>query len=446
MKMRRVLAFLIFTAMTLALFSACTKATEPQGTTQGTTQAPATTVQPTDTPVNITYYGGWTGPDMDKMKALVDKFNKEQNKIQVEFTSLQWTPMFAKFLTDYKAGNPPDVLAVHTFEIGQFADMGVLDAKAVEGLKLNKADYLDAAWNASFYNNAQYGVPLDVNMHGLYYNTDLFSKAGIQAPPKTGEELISIGQKLTVDKNGKHPNETGFDANNITQYGLGFAPNHHTFYQFYALMNQQGANSFTATMTKIDLDEQKAAKAFGFIQDLVFKYKITPKGEKSPIDDFKAGTVAMIVDGNWQLAGLETSDVKWATSTYPKIFDKQANWGASEALTFPLNEKADASKKQAAAEFVKWLANNSGDWAKSGQLPANKAALEAAKSMPGREAFIAELDTTVFIPAHPKATKIFSSAAPSPILTAAQDAVLNNKNPAEIAKQLKKDIDAVLAQ
>jgi multiple sugar transport system substrate-binding protein len=211
-------------------------------------------------------------------------------------------------------------------------------------------------------------------------------------------------------------------------------------------MNQQGSNPFTETMKTLDIDTEKGAKAFGFLEDLVYKYKVTPKGEKSPIDDFKAGTVAMLVDGNWQLAGLETSNVKWAVSTYPKIFDKQANWGASEGLVFPLNEKGDASKKQAAAEFVKWLSNNSGDWAKSGQLPANKKALEAAKAMPGRQAFIDELTTTMFLPAHPKATQIFSSAAPSPILTAAQDALLNNKNPLDIVKKMKTDMEAVLNQ
>lgn len=438
MKFKRVLAILTSAALVASVFVGCQK----KDTTQN---SPATTQSTSSGPVKITYYGGWTGPDMDKMKALVDKYNSEQSKVQVEFTSLQWTQMFAKFLTDLKAGSPPDVIAAHTFELGQFADMGVLDSKAIDGLKLNKSDYLDVAWNGSSYKGKQYAVPIDVNMHALYYNQDLFAKAGITAAPKTGDELISIGQKLTVDKNGKHPNEAGFDASNVAQYGLGFSMNHHIFYQFYGLMNQESSNPFTDTMTKVDIDEQKASKAIGFLQDLVLKYKIVPKGEKSPIDDFKAGTVAMLIDGNWQMAGLDTSTMKWATAPYPKVFDKQGVWGAAEVLAFPLNDKGDANKKAAAADFVKWLSNNSADWAKSGQLPANKTALEVAKKMPGRDAFVQELDYTNFLPAHPLATQIFSSVAPSPILTAAQDAVLNGKNPTDIVKQLKKDMEAVLA-
>jgi multiple sugar transport system substrate-binding protein len=436
MNLKRVSALLASTAL-LTVLVACQAQSGEKPAAGGNTQQSG--------PINIDYWGGWTGPDLETMKGLVNKFNTEQSKIHVEFTSMQWTPLFTKFLTEMKGGTPPDVLAMHPFEIGQFAEMGVLDAKTMESAKLNKADYSDFAWGGTMYKGKQYAVPLDVHMHGLFYNKEQLEKAGLAAGPKTGDELIAFAQKLTLDKNGKHPNESGFDENNITQYGLGFNMNHHGFYQFYALLNQQGDNPFKEDMKKLDIDVQKAAKAFGFLEDLIFKYKVVPKGEKSPVDDFVSGKVAMIVDGPWQMPKLETSNVKWASAPYPKVFDKQAAWGAAEVLTFPVNAKANADKKAAAVEFVKWLDKNSGDWAKSGQLPSSNAGMEVAKKLPGREAFVSSLNNAVLLPAHPKAAQLFSSTAPSPILTAAQDAVLNNKDPLEIAKQLKKDFDALLA-
>ncbi|GFZ96661.1 sugar ABC transporter substrate-binding protein [Paenibacillus marchantiophytorum] len=441
MKLKRVSALLASTAL-LTLVVACqTK----ESTQVGATPAASGSAQPSG-PINIDYWGGWTGPDLETMKGLVGKFNAEQKKIHVEFTSMQWTPLFTKFLTEMKGGQPPDVLAMHPFEIGQFAEMGVLDAEALESTKLTKADYSDFAWGGTMYKGKQYAVPLDVHMHGLFFNKEMLEKAGVAAAPKTGDELIAFAQKLTLDKNGKHPNESGFDDNNITQYGLGFNMNHHAFYQFYALLSQQGENPFKEDMKKLDFDEQKAAKAFGFLEDLIFKYKVVPKGEKSPVDDFISGKVAMIVDGPWQMPKLETSSVKWGSAPYPKVFDKQVAWGAAEVLTFPVNEKANASEKAAAIEFVKWLDKNSGEWAKSGQLPSSNSGMEVAKKLPGREAFVSSLGNAVLLPAHPKSAQLFSSTAPSPILTAAQDAVLNNKNPLEIAKQLKKDINAILAE
>ncbi|MEI7024869.1 extracellular solute-binding protein [Paenibacillus sp. y28] len=438
MKLKKTLAVLLTSLMVVTVgCSGKTESNAQSGASGGTAQTGT---------VNIDYWGGWTGPDLNTMKGLVDKFNQEQSKIHVEFTSLQWTPLFTKFLTEMKGGSPPDVLAMHPFELGQFTEMGVLDAKTVEEVKLNKADYSSFAWGGTFYKGTQYAVPLDVHEHGVYYNKELLEKAGLTAPPKTGEELIAMGQKLTLDKNGKHPNESGFDENNIVQYGLGFSMNHHVFYQMYALINQQGDNPFNETMTKLEWDEQKAAKAISFLQDLVFKHKIVPKGEKSPVDDFTAGKVAMFIDGPWQMPKLEASSVKWGSAAYPKVFDKQASWGAAEVLTFPLKPKADPAKKAAAVEFVKWLDKNSGDWAKSGQLPSSNAGMQVAMTLPGREAFIGGLGNAVLLPAHPKAAQLFSSTAPSPILTAAQDAILNNKNPLEIAKQLKKELDSILAQ
>lgn len=444
MLLKKLLPVLICITMLLTLVAGCGSSNTAESS--GNATQSAQTTSNSSSPIKISYYGGWTGPDLDRMKALVDKFNSEQSKIQVEFTSLQWTQMFAKFLTDFKAGTPPDVMAMHTFEIGQFADMGVLDSDAIANLKLNGADYLDKAWSNSSYKGVQYAIPLGMNMQTLFYNKDLFAKQGITAAPKTGEELIAAGQKLTLDANGKHPDEAGFDENNITQYGLGFSMNHHIFYQFYGLMNQQDANTFTDSMSELKLDEQKAADAFSFIQDEIYKYKMVPKGEKSPIDDFKAGKVAMIIDGCWQISGLESTNLNWDTAEYPKIFNNSKVWGSSEVIALPLNKDAGDAKKAAAAEFVKWLSDNSASWGKSGQLPALKSAFETVKNLKGRQALVNDLDNVAFIPAHPLATQIFSSSAPSPILTAAQDTVLNQKNTKDVVKKLIQDMNALLAQ
>lgn len=431
---------LLITVMSFSLLLAgCASDPKTNGSDGGSSSS-------ADGVINIDYWGGWTGPDLGIMEGLVSKFNQEQSKIHVEFTSLQWTPLFTKFLTEMKGGSPPDVLAMHPFELGQFVEMGVLDSAAIKSVGMQQAKYSDFAWGGTYYNNEQYGVPLDVHMHGLYYNKELLEKAEVSAAPATGEELIAVAQKLTVDKNGKHPNEDGFDENNIVQYGLGFSMNHHVFYQIYALLNQQGGNPFTENMESVEIDEAKMVNAISFLQDLVFKYHVVPKGEKSPVDDFMGSTVAMFIDGPWQMPKLEDSDIKWASAPYPQVFDQPAAWGAAEILTFPLKKSGDSAKLEAAAEFVKWLDDNSGEWAKSGQLPSSNSGMEFAKTLEGREAFIDSLDHSYLLPSHPKAAQIFSSTAPSPILTAAQDAILNNKDPLQIAKQLKKEMDSLLSE
>lgn len=430
MKKAKVLAFVTAFALLATAFSGCTK---KPGTSGGTTSGTTT----------INFYGGWTGADLDKMTALVDSFNNSQTAIKVNFTSQQWSQMFTKFLADYQAGSSPDVVAMHTFEMGQFVDMGVLDSDAIKTMNLNKSDYIETAWNGTMYKGTQYGVPLDVNMHALYYNKDLFAKAGIAKAPSTKDEMIADAQKLTIDANGKTADQAGFDSNNIKQYGFGFLNNHHAFYQMYGLMNQEGYNPFTDDMTSISLDSSKVTPVIQYMEDLIFKYKVVPVGEKSPIDDFKSGTVAMVIDGNWQLSGMSSVSFDWDTAEYPQIFDQKAVWGASELLAVP--KLKDKNQTAAAETFVKWMSDNSAQWAASGQIPANINAQKAATKLKGIDAYNAELNYVKFLPANPKSVKIFSSSAPSPILTAAQDATLNNKNAADIVTQLQSDINSVLA-
>jgi multiple sugar transport system substrate-binding protein len=210
------------------------------------------------------------------------------------------------------------------------------------------------------------------------------------------------------------------------------------------MMNQQGYNPFTDDMKEISLDADKTSKAIQFVEDLIYKYNVTPVGEKSPIDDFKAGNVAMIIDGNWQLSGLSDVSFKWNTAEYPQIFDEKAVWGASELLAFPASKNPDENKQAAAREFVKWLSENSAQWALSGQIPANVQSQEDSEKLPGIDAFYAEMDYVKFLPANPLSVSLFSSKAPSPILTMAQDATLNNKDAGEITSQFEKDLNDVM--
>ena len=46
------------------------------------------------------------------------------------------------------------------------------------------------------YDGKQYGLPWDMGMMGVWYNKDLFSKAGITAPPATWDDFLADVEKL----------------------------------------------------------------------------------------------------------------------------------------------------------------------------------------------------------------------------------------------------------
>ncbi len=401
-------------------------------------------------PVTIDFWGGWTGPDRGVMEKLVNQYQTENPGVKVNLFTVQWTPLFDRFLTSFRSGEVPDVLAMHVQDIATFASRNLLQpvAKDAENAGLKSDQFAQTAWNGTFWSGIQYAFPLDLHMHAIFVNLDMFKAAGLDPNklPTTGAELIAAATKLTVDQNGKHPGESGFDATKVKQWGFGINSNHHGFYYFYALLAQQHASFLDSAGTKVAVDTAKGERAWQWLQDLVYKYKVVPQGETNAFQDWVTGRVAMAVDGPWQLpAAQESATFAWGTATFPNVFGTPATWGSGHVLTLPV--KNDPAKRQAALKFVAWLLHNSAGWGTSGNIPANLAARQTQefKSLPGRTAFVNSLPFVVFLPDIPKTNQVFSAAGPSPIVVAAQSVILKDAPVSQVLKQLIDGVNQILA-
>lgn len=425
------------------LLTGCGQAGNRNNTPTPSTSAPGNETPGSAKPVTITFWGGWTGPDADTMKSIVDKYTSENPHVTIEFETQQWTPLFTKFLAEASAGNAPDILAMRPMDAGQFLEMGLLDYDFAPSIGIDPSNYSTSAWEGTMYNGKQYAIPLDQHMHGLFYNVDMFEAAGIKNPPVTRDEFIEAARKLTLDSKGRNATDPNFDASNIVQYGYSFNMNHHVGFQMSALIKQQGGTPFTNDMKKVPFDRTQAINALTFIQDMVVKYKVCPVGDKTPVSSFTAGNVAMFVDGPWQMPALEATDIKWATAPYPEIFGKQVAWGNEHIFTFPVNKSND-NEKQAVRDFIKWMDKNSGEWAKSGQIPASNAGREYASKLEGRQAFLDSMENMYVLPASPKSAELFGSSATSPFVVAAQSLLLEKEDPAKVVDKLIEDMNAIL--
>jgi len=98
----------------------------------------------------------------------------------------------------------------------------------------DQPDFFTAAWDANRWDGKTlghggygkgpvYAVPVTYEIMSLVYRKDLFDKAGIKVDaswPQTWQDILVAAQKLTIDKNGKHYGEAGFDPKNVVQYGF----------------------------------------------------------------------------------------------------------------------------------------------------------------------------------------------------------------------------------
>ena len=81
-------------------------------------------------------------------------------------------------------------------------------------------DFAQPIFDATLYDGERYGVVIDNHGWGMWVNNDLLEAAGLDpnVPPQTGQEFIDYSIALTLDENGLHPNEEGFDADKIVHH------------------------------------------------------------------------------------------------------------------------------------------------------------------------------------------------------------------------------------
>jgi len=162
-------------------------------------KAPEPTKAPEAAKVTVVWWHITTAADQKVVwQKLADEYTAAHPNVTIEITVLENEAFKTKMTTVMQSGQPPDIF--------QSWGGGVMNEYANAGLLKDITSDLDTGgWRETFspgalgvyaYKGKNYGVPWDMGMIGWWYNKDLFTKAGIQAPPKTWTELLADVGKL----------------------------------------------------------------------------------------------------------------------------------------------------------------------------------------------------------------------------------------------------------
>lgn len=249
--------------------------------------------------VTIRYMGGWDAKtDWPQVQADVAEFNKLHPDIEVIAENL---PDYTqKYLIQMAAGNPPDVLYsfkswAHTYASkGAFLDI----EKFLERDKkeIDPSDFYPGMLDEWRYKGVLYGLPTWTAASGVYYNKNIFDKAGLKYPDDTWtwDTLVENGKKLTIkDAQGK-----------ITQYAFtpdGFSLDWGTGPIIWVWSN--GGEILSPGKKKFTLGDPKAKQALEYFYDVIFKHQISVSpsahSEQNWWIRFFNGTVAMWDSPSW---------------------------------------------------------------------------------------------------------------------------------------------------
>jgi multiple sugar transport system substrate-binding protein len=308
-----------------------------------------------------------TGPDGDEMTALANQFSQENGQgIKVTHTA---QPDYLQKLNTAAAGNSlPDMTVIRAGDIGEMALRNVLkpmssDALAAAGGDTLNSQFPEAVWGAGQVKDQRFAIPLDVHPLVLYYNKDMFQKAGITMP--TDRPMTKAEFEQAVD---------ALNKDGIAGVSLGTAFQTGAFFQM--LIRQFGGDLTNAAGTEVTYNSDQGVQAVTYMRDL--KQKTTPQvnGAGDPeVKLFQQQKAAMVFHGPWHISDMvKLPFVGFAQM--PQIGDTYSVWGNSHQLALTTE---DAAKQAAAGCWIGWLSQNSVQWAKAGQVPARQSAREGGQ-------------------------------------------------------------------
>jgi len=284
------------------------------------------------------------------VKLLKNDFEKKHPGITVKIVDVagpDWGR--EKLETLIAGGNAPDVMQLNTGQFEAFAARGaLLDLSPFfkrDHVDLNA--YVTGTWPGCQWGGKIYGTPRFLSVHSLYYNKDLFQKAGVALPKNnwTWKEFRAAALKLTDPK--KH--QWGFGMiNDVWQWGGAF-------------VQANGGKIISADRKKCLMNDPRTVEAIDFYFGLQFRDKVAPPpGSLPPAQNwagaqFQAQSVAMAILGPWFRPTM--------AQTTPKF-----NWGIALSPSSPHTHKpgsftyvdqwsgaASTPHTEETWQLVKWL-------------------------------------------------------------------------------------------
>jgi len=248
---------------------------------------------------------GWTAMIDAANKKLKDEGKNITIKIEKINTS-SWPEYYQKVTAQIAAGNSPDLGRIAESFMPQIIkkDQALDITEQLEGM--DKSKYFESTFkSAGFQDGRYYGLPSGLFYMIMYYNKDLFAAKGIAEPSHDWNNAISFQQTREISKQfsaGEGANRTfGLSAGPYTAYAAGM----------FAVSNG-GKNVFNEDLTPAVRDPE-TREVYQWFDDMLRVDHSIPRPTDTKImggfDMFKAGRVAMAVDGTWFISAIK-NDIK----------------------------------------------------------------------------------------------------------------------------------------
>jgi multiple sugar transport system substrate-binding protein len=321
----------------------------------------------------VTYWM-WDASQLPAYQQCADDFEAENPDIHIAIEQVGWDYYWGRLLSAFVANGAPDVFVDHTSKYGDYTSRGLIEPLdqliARDGPDMSQfVKGTGDLWVGD--DGKRYGLPKDFDAVGLFYNAKMARDAGLTPEqmqnltwnPQDGGTYERMLARLSVDVNGKHGDEPGFDPHHVATYGLGIAyplggGSGQTQWSFLT-----GALGWSHTEkplwgTRFNYDDPRFQQTIAWWHSLVDKGYMPPVEQavgNKPSQLLQAGRVAVVTDGSWNISTYASlGGVELATAPTP-IGPR----GTRSTMTNSLADSIAAASpnKGAAWKWVRYLAS-----------------------------------------------------------------------------------------
>ena len=310
-------------------------------------------------------FASWDSAEtLEAQQKFVDRFNETHSDIKVLLESYG-DDYDIKISAGMGSGDAPDVMYMWNYP-AYYEGLENLEPYIEKEGKAYKENFYEALWPYNQMKGTIYGMPVGFTTHCLYFNKDIFDKAGLAYPSSdwTWDDLQKNAQLITE----KVPGVKGF------AFPVKDDP---YVFEMYLWSNGTAYCDEKGDM-KGKIDSEGSQEVFKMFQDMA-KEEIAAVTEGNGTDEFRAGQVAMYIYGSWSINSLNEDNMNYGITKLPNFGSKPS---VSILSSSGIAMSKDSKNKDAAWEFMKYWTGEEANKARIGlELPVLETVIESEKIM-----------------------------------------------------------------
>ncbi len=265
--------------------------------------------------VTLTYWGLWENDSV--ITGIITDFQAKNPKIKIAYSKQSVKQYRERLQAAIDRGEGPDIYRYHSTWIPMLKNYLATVPTTVMTASEFSSTFYKVASRDLVAGQTIFGLPLEIDGLGLYYNEDLFAAAGV-TPPTTWEEVLNIVPKLTVK------NDTTITTSAIA---LGTTNNIENFSDIVGTMMMQNGANLTNPVGKEAEEALIFYKKFSNPADPVYTWNDTLDNS---FYAFSQGKVAMILAPSWRVFDIKqiSPNLRFKIVPIPQLPGSTVTWAS----------------------------------------------------------------------------------------------------------------------